>query len=434
LPKNRFVHIHTEAPKLPGTSLIKLLDPSQVVHHNVTISRILVGDLASPLFALKFIEAAVRAGYRLSVSPEGGDEFKLVWSDHCSDLQPYRVSGTRVTKASEKVREVLNSLSEHYRKCEITKTKPDYSPYYSDLARAGVHLAEALFNRTSGDQGSADEARSLISSINQQVPLTVVISGTPLHVPWAFVFRGDLDSLQPISGTLDDFRDFWTNIFDINISYSRTNFLKSIQGERRAPFILHALHEKRFNDAKALLTEPERTVVDQLLSFRVGNATDWDSCRRKWRSSEDADSIIYIFGHSDGQNIFLSEETDDPKYILDANAFSDTFRKRSGARSNTICFINGCRTGAGLLGSSFLSVTASQGFFGFIGSEAELSNVFAARYGADFMQKMCVDGLSVQEAFAAMRVRGDLFPLNLLYSCYAQRDFKLAAPLTGEAA
>jgi hypothetical protein len=376
----------------------------------------------------------VRAGYRLDISSEGVDEFKLVWSDYCSALQPYSVSGALVTKASEEVRRILNDLSEHYRGCEITKAKPNYSTYYSLLARAGSNLAEALFNRHSGDQGSANEARSLISSITEQVPLAVVVSGTPLHVPWGFIFRGDLDSLPPAAGTLDDFRDFWTNIFDINISYSRTSFLKARQGEKRAPFVLHALHGKRFNDARAQLTESERTVVDELLSFKIGNATDWDSCRRKWRNSEDADSIIYIFGHSDGQNIFLSEETDDPKYTLDANGFSSTFRKRAGAKSNTICFINGCRTCAGFLGSSFLSVTASQGFFGFIGSEAELSNIFAARYGADFMRRMCVDGLSVQEAFAAMKARDDLFPLNLLYSCYAQPDFKLAAPLRGEEA
>ncbi|MGY4255287.1 hypothetical protein ACVI1L_002355 [Bradyrhizobium sp. USDA 4516] len=376
----------------------------------------------------------MRAGYRLSVSPEEGDEFKLVWSDHFSDLQPYCVSGTLVTKASEGVREVLNALSEHYRQCEITKTKPDYSSYYVDLVRAGAHLAEALLNRSSGDQGSADEARSLISSISGQVPLTVVISGTPIHVPWGFVFRGDLDSLPPASGTLDDFRDFWTNVFDINVSYSRTTFLKAPQSESRAPFVLHALHAKHFNDAKSLLTDAETTVVDHLLNLEIGNTTDWDSCRQKWRKSEDADSIIYIFGHSDGQNIFLSEDTDDPKYILDANGFSATFRKRAGARSNTICFINGCRTGAGLLGSSFLSVTASKGFFGFVGSEAELSNVFATRYGAAFMQKMCVDRVSVQEAFASLRARDDFFPLNLLYSCYAQPDFKLAAPPRGEAA
>ncbi|WP_316158607.1 MULTISPECIES: hypothetical protein [unclassified Bradyrhizobium] len=375
----------------------------------------------------------MRAGYRLSVSPEEGDEFKLVWSDHFSDLQPYCVSGALVTKASEEIRGVLNALSKHYRECEVTGAKPDYSPFYPDLARAGAHLSEALLNRSSGEQGSADEARSLISSIEGQIPLTIVISGTPLHVPWSFAFRGDLDSLPPTSGTLGDFKDFWTNVFDINISYSRTTLLKAAHSKDAAPFVLHALHEEHFSNARALLTDAERAVVDQLLTLRIGNTTDWDTCRRKWRKSDDADSIIYIFGHSDGQNIFLSEDND-PKYILDANGFRLTFRKPAGAKSNTICFINGCRTCAGLLGSSFIAATASQGFFGFIGSEAEVSNLFAARYGADFMKKLCVDRLSVQDAFAAIRERQDLFPLSLLYSCYAQPDFRLAAPLEGAAA
>ncbi|WP_038381180.1 hypothetical protein [Bradyrhizobium elkanii] len=41
-----------------------------------------------------------------------------------------------------------------------------------------------------------------------------------MHVPWGFVFRGDFDSLPTVSATLDDFKDFWTSIFDINIADS----------------------------------------------------------------------------------------------------------------------------------------------------------------------------------------------------------------------
>jgi hypothetical protein len=133
----------------------------------------------------------------------------------------------------------------------------------------------------------------------------------------------------------------------------------------------------------------------------------------------DKDSVIYVFWSFRWKSIFLNNANDSTskltRTVLRALKLADT-------ESKTICFINGCRSGAGLLGSGFLAVTSSQGFYGFIGSEAELSNVFAARYGAAFMSCLCSGG-SVQEAFSLLRT--DFFPLSLFYTCYAQPEFRL---------
>jgi hypothetical protein len=249
-----------------------------------------------------------------------------------------------------------------------------------------------------------------------------MVSGTPLHVPWSFIYSGDSDALAAPIGTLADFANFWTNIFDINVSFSRTRLFRSSSRDAdKQFFLLHALHDKLFPEAMSNLPDDERKLIDDLIGYPLGNSTDWSACRKKWRSGGDKDSVIYVFGHSDGKSIFLNNANDCTSK-LDANGFSASFKKPADTVSKTICFINGCRSGAGLLGSGFLAVTSSQGFYGFIGSEAELSNVFAARYGAAFMSCLCRGG-SVQEAFSLLRT--DFFPLSLFYTCYAQPEFRL---------
>jgi hypothetical protein len=186
----------------------------------------------------------VSEGYRLSISSEGADEYKLIWGDHVNDLQAYCVSGERVRKASESVRARLDALSAHFRNCEITGVHANYSPFFQNLAIAGADLTESILSRSTGDQNSANFIRVWLSSLGAREPLSIVISGTPLHVPWNFLFRGDPYASQGLRGTIDDFNSFWTNIFDINVSYSRTSFLSHENSCPSSSFILHAVHQR----------------------------------------------------------------------------------------------------------------------------------------------------------------------------------------------
>lgn len=378
-------------------------------------------------------------GLRLNVSPEQGDEYKLVWGCGAGELRPYAVSGERVRRASEDVRRVLNSITDRYRSWEIAgKEGPfDYAPLLSELAYAGENLCEALFTATSGNQISALEARTFISaSLEETIPLTIFVSGTPLHVPWGFVFRGDATDLPAARGEAADFRDFWTSLFNISVSFSRTSLFGLKKPSQDSFYLVHALHDKNFSSATSALSADQQKFVTEIINLELGNFTDWISCRKKWRESQDEqrileqqdpNSIIYIFGHSDGKIISLSEDASDSRYIIDSNGFSATFKKSPRSGSSTICFINGCRTGGGYLGDGFITVTAMHGFQGFIGSEAELSSTFAARFGAEFMRRMCLDGYSVEEAFAELRWQPEFFPLSLLYSCYAEPQFRVRA-------
>jgi hypothetical protein len=364
--------------------------------------------------------------YRLNISPGKGDEFKFVWATQFEELWPYFVSGTRVNDASAHVRDVLNAVTAAHVDSEILTSTPDFSPFLPDLARAGEDLCAALFGAISGDSHVASIMLNRIERMHGRRPLTIFYSEAPLHVPWGFVFRGDPAQIKS-TGTINDFDGFWTNTFSILISFNKASLLDMGPSANRSPAVLHALHDDQFRRGAAALDAKSRAGLEQILALKVGKANDWQTCRELWRQAQNTDSIIHIYGHSDGKNIFLGD--DHPKFRLDANGFSTSFKKRSDNTSNTICLINGCRTGAGVLGAGFLGVTAAQGFQGFIGTEAEVPNSFALKYSSEFIQQLCIECRTVQDAFEMLRTKEGLFPLSLLYSCYAQPQFRFERPV-----
>ena len=84
---------------------------------------------------------------------------------------------------------------------------------------------------------------------------------------------------------------------------------------------------------------------------------------------------------------------------------------------------------AGPGSTSLLSAAARKGFCGLVGTEAEILNTYALRCGTRLMWELCFAGRPLGEALDEMQSAEDLFPLNLLYTCYAQRDFQLVRPI-----
>jgi hypothetical protein len=170
-------------------------------------------------------------------------------------------------------------------------------------------------------------------------------------------------------------------------------------------------------------------VLESIVDYAVGNVTNWDVCRDKWKAIEENDSLLHIFGHSDGEKVYLQDPVPgapvDNLYCLEADRFKGLFGKKRQTRSVTVCFLNGCRTGAGPVGESFLDVLFDRGFQGFVGTEAEVSNEFAVLYAGEFMSRLWYGGLSIRKAFDELRE--ELFPLSLMYSCYAHPDFRIEA-------
>jgi hypothetical protein len=358
---------------------------------------------------------------QLSVTQQG-DELKLTWSGSRFSFSPYCVNAKRVRDASLEVRTVLDSITNEY------KSSPslDYRRFLKDLARAGEKLNAALFF---AESSSAERVSSLIPTLCPRTQLNIFTDGF-VQVPWSFVFGGDARKLPDPQGTLEDFRSFWTEMFKIRIRFNQMQSMPCDKPiSKRSIRALYALHDQHFNSARRQLKSDINIdkKLAKVLELPVGETTDWEDCREKWGEIVDNDSILYIFGHSDGERIFLNEVaacTKSDKYALDTNDFVVLFQKGKTTRSNTLCFINGCRSADGSLGDGFLSVTSGVGFHGFIGAEAEVSNKFATQYATEFLYGILEEGLSVEDIFEQLRVQH--FPLSLLYSCFADPGFQVA--------
>jgi hypothetical protein len=304
-----------------------------------------------------------------------------------------------------------------------------YEGYLPTLAREGASLKSAIFTATNGTYKSALVQRL---ELQEKGTLLTVYSDSSVEVPWNFVFVGN-NAIIPAANGLEDFKDFWTSRFKIRIRFSDGEFspLKSICRDRVRTLL--AIHQSRFRKATDRLVAlfPElRTKIERLLQYKVGATPDWEDCRKKWAEIRQEDSILYVFAHRDDEGNLCLEEREKIsaaeayRYQLDANGFAETFRKEtSQVISNTLCFINGCRTVDGDWGNSLLSTTSSSGFQGFIGSEAEISNDWATKYAIEFLFALLEEGKSVDEAYE--ETRSSCFPMSLWYSCCAQPDFRI---------
>ncbi|MGY3120311.1 hypothetical protein ACVWXQ_004248 [Bradyrhizobium sp. S3.14.4] len=357
---------------------------------------------------------------------EQGDSLKFEWSGPRYILTPYCVNAELVRKAGDQVRDELREIATKYKAIGIQYDAKDLKA----LASAGQRLFAALFLVTSGDASSAEYLKEKIEAQTTRSELSVFTDGN-VTIPWNFIFRRDPDAIISAKFDLTDFDGFWTSIFKTSIRFNKMHPPSETAVPKSNMKTLLALHKDRFLDARHLLKSDNALLakLDALLQHEIGEATNWNDCRAKWKTIADSDSVIYIFGHSDGTRLYLCDPPMSGKpvsdeYAIDTLGLLTSFPKKKGNKSNTIYFINGCRTAASNLGDGFLSVTSGPGFHGFIGCEAEITNEFATKYAAEFLDLLCVSGLSISDCIECLRTK--LFPLSLWYSCYADPDFRIA--------
>jgi hypothetical protein len=361
----------------------------------------------------------------LHVSTQG-NAIKLAWDfPELSFSQTYCVNTAALTQASTGTRNVLRTIATAYVNAGAT-----YDAYLPALATAGASLRTALF--TSTDNKFRQTLLNFLDARESEARLTIY-SDSSIEVPWNFVFVGPAVQF-PVACTLADFKDFWLSRFKIRIRFCDGEFPPRKAISQQNVRTLFAIHQSRFKSAIEHLIPlfPDlRDKIDRLLLYRVGTTSDWLDCEAKWEGIKEDDSILYIFAHRDQDgNLCLEEkekfaDTEAFKYELDTNRFNTIFKKKvAESNSNTLCFVNGCRTVDGGWGNSLLNATSASGFQGFIGSEAEISSDWATRYAVEFLYALLEEGKTVDDAYDQVRLL--CFPMSLWYSCCAYPGFRIA--------
>jgi hypothetical protein len=351
-----------------------------------------------------------------------GKATKIAWIGPFN--RQYLADTDSLRDASVSVRRILGQVADEY----VHGTR-SYAAYLRGLARAGAALRSAIVTAADGTFH-----RSVLDGLDRlprETPLRIVTDG--LEVPWNFVYAGAAPNEVATQNTLEDFKDFWLSRFKVRIRFSNTNEMPDPCISRSKVRTLLALHESRFRSAVTLLTNELPDLKDKvncLLEHQIGSTNNWIDCEEKWREIEENDSIFYIFAHRDEEGRLSLKDNapaaESDRYEISSNEFQAFFRKGNAvaAQSNTLCFVNGCRTAAQGWGERLLSATSAAGFQGFIGSEAEVASDLATRYAVEFLFALLKEGKSVDEAYEETKTK--CFPMSLWYSCYAHPSFRIS--------
>jgi len=185
---------------------------------------------------------------------------------------------------------------------------------------------------------------------------------------------------------------------------------------------LYALHRGELEAVYDYIGD-DRKKLALLTNIEFRASYDWRSAERACNEMASWNSVIFVFAHSDGDHLELDGSR------IASNQFRDMLHRCHRPERTMLLILNCCLSVAGEENCSLLKAVAERGFCGLIGTEAEILNTHAIRCGTRLMWGMCAEGLTLGTAFDRMQSDAELFPLNLLYTCYAERDFRLQKPL-----
>jgi hypothetical protein len=369
---------------------------------------------------------------------------KVVWGDgeYPTSWPPYFIHRNQFEEAIADCRSVLNELVGEYLDLSDTwedatrsgglnlngfvqVAKSRYGAVLRRIARAGAVMYFQLF-RGAADPEISARVESWLAELPGPVRLLISCDAS-VHAPWGLVFAGDEETIPPGESDIAAFSNFWAMKYQLAVLYSGMAPKSLRQPRRRETFrSLWMLNREAFNEGASRLggdTSHEVEAVRRFLDHPEGSAEDFASCRKKWPLLLDKDCLVYVFAHTTGSTIKLSESD-----RISLAEFRRRFlepRRRAARTSVPECLLilNGCNTSVGDLDNGFLSATAEAGCCGFVGNEAAAPTEFAMRFGAALVDALVHSGVSILEAVDALRRRH--WPLGLLYGCYSHPDFRI---------
>jgi hypothetical protein len=186
-----------------------------------------------------------------------------------------------------------------------------------------------------------------------------------------------------------------------------------------------------FSGAEALFdpTDSEKQVLDYLRQhFNTTKA--FNSVYNKadlfqsWNTHSDLD-MLFFYCHANETSIAFSTNDNDMLTIDEINRFQQKQEQLTWTSGRTGClfFMNGCATAVGSADGGFLEVTGRKSASGFIGTEAEIPDLFALRFGLAFLYHFLVEGLPVIDVMSVLR--REHWPLSLLYTTYCSPGLRV---------
>jgi hypothetical protein len=348
----------------------------------------------------------------LRIAPGLEGALKVVWSVKAL-LAQYEVSEDHLKAQAARVREQLEKIV-------IAKINNDsIGPTLKQLAREGKALYDQLF-RAVDTSGEPQKVRQWLASAGAPLLINITVS-TLTRIPWCLLYEGDPEAIPDDADPMDftDYGGFWGLKHLVSCLHQR---IREITDQRSDFKVFPVVHNNEFNKVHAQLPLEEQSRINSLLQKFGGNIERSEDLYARWKKAGATDRILLFYCHANGGTLALSANdsisTSDFGIHLDyADQWPDTV---------TLTFLNGCSTAVGQATKGFLEATGQRGFIGFVGTEAKVPNMYALRFGTEFVECFLETGWPLVTVMDAMwRLH---WPLSVLYSLNGFSDVKLTRP------
>jgi len=349
----------------------------------------------------------------LRFEPNGRTTKLLCRPDGERNWSSSKLGAALLEDRSSEIRAELEELSNYVRDSDDMSEEldPGWQDYLTHLARirqCGDALHAAMFDEA--DQRGA-EMIARIERLPMGSELIVHCSEEDGTLPLGFTFSQQ----QPVGfirPSISDFAGFWLTRFRITMLVDGGGCDRKDLTVPRDQFSeLYALHRE----------DTDGTLIPGMEQQIRRVCYTWADARSAYAEMAAYGSVVFILAHSNGDWLELSKSE-----RMESVRFKRMLHSRSFPTPPVLVILNCCRSVAGPEQRSLLSCVARRGFCGLVGTEAGILNRNALRCGLRLIEGL-EGGHSLGQAFDNMQYAPDLFPLNLLYTCYADREFRLDA-------
>lgn len=351
-----------------------------------------------------------------------GTEVSLRWGNNHGVFEEYNVGQGMLTAACLGIRDRLEAL--------VLVAAADTgmrAKALRELARSGAKLHYVLFEMNEIRKAGTD-VKEWMAEEFAGGDHDLRITGDPqIHVPWSLLFEGKVDAIPPDADSLELFDGFWGQKYILSSTTSGYKQPRSkLERNCGNSKLLSLMHEdEAFTAYKGFSGDMQQEYKD-LMAYPVGVAHDLAECRKLIDKAVPNDTIFHFFGHQcDGMLDLGDGETID---VFEFRELLDKLtEQKDGSKSYGLVILNACATANGKLDYSFTYATDRSGLCGAIGTEAVVPRDFAARFALQFLTRMLGQGKSVGETMSELRHEPALWPLSLVYGCYAQPDYRISS-------
>jgi hypothetical protein len=360
----------------------------------------------------------------LKVQSEAGHTLRLSWGNRAGPYPlTYSIATETLKNLARELRTELDGLTGWARSQNAEVRARQLPRLLRLVADAGSRIRYVLF-----DHSDAAEIEDWLRDEYAAGDKALWITADPdLHLPWGLVFDGDSRAISDQADSIAAFDGFWSLKYSLSTVLSGCEQPRDKVTRSRASFrLLSLINRHAYAQAPSDHRDRYRE-FDQLLDIPVGKAFNVEVCDQLIDAAAQKDTIFHFFGHHKDGRLDLGDEQsiDIIKFRMMMDRLTDRRRGRH-ASSCSLVFLNACESALGESDYSLRSAAARPGLCGLIATETVVPREFALRFGLSLLESIVNQGRSIGETMEALRRDPDLWPLSLLYGCYAYPEYRIA--------